>query len=80
MLPVQYPVVSSQSGQGDPRRRSYPRDYPTGTSSANEQVHRSSNTLGLHAPNLAVPNNAAYPMFDSQSASLFPQRYAYLLT
>lgn len=77
MLSEQYPVMTSQT---DPRRRSYPCYYLTGTRPTNEQVQQSSNALGLHAPNLAVPSNAGYPMFDGQSTSLFQQGYAHLLT
>jgi hypothetical protein len=80
MLPEQYPVTSSQTNQRDPRRRSYPRHYLTGTRLTNEQVQQSSNPLGLHAPNLAVPGNSGYPMYDGQSTSLFQQRYVHLLT
>lgn len=79
MLPEQYPVTMSQPSQSDPRRRSYPRRYLTGTGPMNEQVQQPSNTLGLHAPNLAVPSNTRYPVFDGQSTSLFQQRYAHLL-
>jgi len=80
MLPEQYPVTTSQNSQSDPRRRSYPRHYLTGTGPTNEQVQQSSNALGLHGPNLAVSSNAGYPMFDGQSTSLFQQGYGHLLT
>jgi hypothetical protein len=79
MLPGQYPVATSQPSRSDPRRRSYPRHYLTGTGPTNEQVQQPNNALGPHAPNLAVPSNAGYPMFDGQSTSLFQQRYAQLL-
>ena len=68
----------SRPSQSDPRRRSYPRHYLTGTG-PNEQMQQPNNTLGLHAPNLAVPSNAGYPVFDGQSTSLFQPRYAHLL-
>ena len=80
MLPEQYPVATSQTSHSDPRRRSYPRQYLTGMGPANERVQQSSNTLGLHAPSLAVPSNAGYPMFDGQPTSEFQQRYTHLLT
>jgi hypothetical protein len=80
MLPTQYPVTTSQTSQSGPRRRSYPRHYLTGTGPMNGQVQHSSNTLGLHDPNLAVPSSAGYPMFDGQPTSLFQQGYAHLLT
>ena len=75
MLPEQYPATPSQPSQGDLQRRSYPRHYPTGTGSMNEQSQQSSNTLGLR-----LASNAGYPMFDNQSAALYQQRYAHLLT
>jgi hypothetical protein len=79
ILPEQYSVTPSQPSQGDPRRRSYPRNYLAGTSSTSEQVQYSSDTLGRNASNLGVPSNAGYHMFDGQSASLFQQQYAHLL-
>ena len=77
--PEQYPVATSQTSHNDPRRRSYPRQYLTGTGPMNERLQQSSNTLGLHAPNPAVLSNAGYPMFDGHSTSQF-QGYAHLLT
>lgn len=77
MLPEQYPVPSSQPSQGDLQRQSYPRHYHTGTNFTNVQAQQSNNPLDLP---LAVPNSAGYTMFDNQSASLFQQRYAHLLT
>src|SRR5258706_1021863 len=79
MLPEQYPVTTSQTSHRE-QRRSYPRQYLSGTGPTNERVQQSSNDLGLHAPNLAVPSNAGYPMFDGQPTSLFQHRYAHLLT
>lgn len=77
ILPEQYPITPFQPSQGDPRRRSYPRYYLTGTSSTGEQVQHSNSAIRLRAPNLAVPDNTGYPVFDGRPAPLFQQRYAH---